>query len=158
MQKIIENPVGEEIKQAILPDHHAKEFRLTEHKGGFVLFSFHPLAWTKVCTDQMLSLEENYDEFLKLDCLPLGVSVDPVPCKHAWAEHLKLKKLLLLSDFWPHGKFSKKLRLFDDEKGFSQRANVIVGEKRRILFYKIYPIKEVPDVKELLGVLKELNR
>jgi len=47
----------------------------------------------------MLSLEENYNKFLELNTIPVGISVDPVPSKKAWAENLNLKNLKILSDF-----------------------------------------------------------
>jgi peroxiredoxin len=84
----------------------------------------------------------------------LGVSVDSVPCKTAWAEKLKIKKTRLLCDFWPHGKLAKSLGLFRESNGFSERANVIIDEKGRVLHVKVYPIRELPDLEEILTLLK----
>lgn len=55
----------------------------------------------------MQSLEEHLARFDELKTLPLGISVDSVPCKHAWAKELGVKKLRLLSDFWPHGQVAR---------------------------------------------------
>ena len=41
-----------------LKDHHNRDFRLSEFTGRRVLLSFHPLAWTPVCADQMRSPRE----------------------------------------------------------------------------------------------------
>jgi len=49
-----------------LKDQHGQTFSLADMKGKKVLLSFHPLAWTPVCRDQMLSLEKNFDRFSKL--------------------------------------------------------------------------------------------
>ena len=43
--------------------------------------------------------------------------------------------------------------LFRDQDGFSERANVIVGEKQKIVFVKVYPIHSVPDIQEILTFL-----
>jgi len=123
--------------------------------GKKLLLSFHPLAWTEVCAKQMQSLEANYEAFQLLTTVPYGVSVDAVPCKKAWAKSLGIEKVDLLADFWPHGGLAQKLGLFIDKFGFSERANVILDEQRKALFVKVYPIKELPDIKEVLDFLRK---
>lgn len=123
--------------------------------GKKILLSFHPLAWTEVCAKQMQSLEANFETFQSLNTLPLGVSVDSVPCKKAWAKSLGLEKVNLLADFWPHGGVAAKLGLFIDKLGFSERANVILDAERKTIFVKVYPIKELPDINELLDFLRK---
>jgi peroxiredoxin len=39
-------------------------------------------------------------------------------------------------------------------EGFSERANVIVNETGKIIFVKVYPIRELPDIGEILSVLE----
>lgn len=102
----------------------------------------------------MKALEQRYEEFEKLNAIPLGLSVDPVPSKKAWANSLGLKKLRILSDFWPHGEVAKLYGIFREKDGFSERANVIVDEEGKIIFFKVYPIRELPDLDEVLNFLK----
>ena len=45
--------VGDSAPDFILKDNHDKEIRLSDYRGKKVLLSWHPLAWTSVCTDQM---------------------------------------------------------------------------------------------------------
>ena len=123
--------------------------------GKKLLLSFHPLAWTEVCARQMQSLEANYEAFQLLNTVPLGFSVDTVPCKNAWAKSLGIEKVDLLADFWPHGGLAAKLGLFIDKLGVSERANVILDEQRKAVFVKVYPIKELPDIKEILDFLRK---
>jgi peroxiredoxin len=59
MKKLIEQ--GERGKAFFLKDHRDKEVRLSDFKGKRVLLSFHPLAWTGVCAEQMKALEANQD-------------------------------------------------------------------------------------------------
>ena len=120
-----------------------------------LLLSFHPLAWTGVCAKQMQSLEDNYEAFQLLNTVPLGFSVDAAPCKKAWAKSLSIEKVDLLADFWPHGGLAAKLGLFIDKFGFSERANVILDEQRKVVFVKVYPIKELPDIREVLDFLRK---
>ncbi len=123
--------------------------------GKKILLSFHPLAWTEVCAKQMQSLEVNFETFQSLNTMPLGFSVDSVPCKKAWAKSLGIEKVDLLADFWPHGGVAAKLGLFIDKLGFSERANVILDAERKAIFVKVYPIKELPDINELLNFLQK---
>lgn len=123
--------------------------------GKKVLLSFHPLAWTEVCAKQMQSLEANFETFQSLGTVPLGFSVDSVPSKKAWAKSLGIEKVDLLADFWPHGGIAAKLCIFIDKFGFSERANIILDEQRNVIFVKVYPIRELPDINEILGFLKQ---
>jgi peroxiredoxin len=124
-------------------------------EGKRILMSFHPLAWTEICAKQMQSLEANFETFKALNTIPLGFSVDAVPCKKAWAKSLGIEKVDLLADFWPHGEIAAKLGLFIDKFGFSERANVILNEQRKAIFVKVYPIKELPDIHQVLDFLKQ---
>lgn len=146
---------GKKIPDFTLRDQHNKEVRLSDLKGRKVLLSFHPLAWTSVCAQQMQSLEANVKRFEELNTIALGVSVDTIPSKHAWAKQLNITKTSLLSDFWPHGAVAQKLGLFREHEGFSERANIIVDEEQKIVFTKIYEIPELPDIEEIVHILKK---
>jgi alkyl hydroperoxide reductase subunit AhpC len=84
----------------------------------------------------------------------LGFSIDTVPSKKAWAQSLGIEKTSLVSDFWPHGGYSKELGIFRDDDGFTERANIIIDEKGFAKWIKIYPIPQLPDIKEVLEALK----
>lgn len=128
---------------------------LEDFRGKKVLISWHPIAWTSVCTDQMRALETNWSRFEALNTVPLGVSVDPAPAKKAWAAALCLKKLPLLSDFWPHGKVAQDYGIFHEEYGMSERANIIIDEQGVVRWVKVYPMPQLPDIEE---VFKELSK
>ncbi|MDR3601076.1 MAG: redoxin domain-containing protein [Desulfosporosinus sp.] len=137
-----------------LKDNRGNMVSLDDYKGKKVLLSWHPLAWTSVCAEQMKSLETNYARFEALGTVPLGLSIDPVPSKNAWAKELKLANLKLPSDFWPHGEVAQAYGLFRELEGFSERANVLVDENGIIIWMKIYDIHQLPDVEEVILHLK----
>jgi peroxiredoxin len=139
-----------------LKDQNGEKITISNFKDKKILLSFHPLAWTSICSEQMKDLDKNYDEFLKNNTIPFGISVDPVPSKKAWAEHLNLKNLKILSDFWPHGEISKLYGVFREKDGFSERANILIDEKREIVFIKIYEMSKLPDLKEIFDFIKNL--
>jgi peroxiredoxin len=146
--------IGDVAPDFTLKDQHNEDFALADQKGKRVLLSFHPLAFTPVCAKQMKFLEENFEKFEELNTVPIGVSVDSQFAKHGWAKALKVKNLRMIADFWPHGGYAKELGIFLEDKGFSQRANIILDEDGKVIFIKIYPIKEVPDVNEIIEFLE----
>ncbi len=155
MNKTIGLTIGGRAPEFALKDQDGKEVRLSEFKGKKVLLSFHPLAWTKVCAEQMKSLEQNGETFKGLDAVALGLSVDTVPSKNAWAKELGISRTRLLSDFWPHGGVAKAFGIFRDQNGFSERANIIIDENQKIAFVKVYEIPQLPDIQEIIHFLKK---
>ena len=148
---------GEIMERFSLKDQDNVAWDSSSARGKRLLLSFHPLAWTPACAEQMIELEKNMQVLDELDTVPVGISVDPVPSKSAWAGDLKLARLRLLSDFWPHGKMAKDLGLFREKDGFSERANVLVNEQGIVVFVKTYPIGQVPDLQEVLDFIRGLH-
>jgi len=151
MKKLIQQ--GEKAKPFLLKDNRDKDVRLSDFKGKKVLLSFHPLAWTSVCAQQMQALETHKEKFDLVNTVALGFSVDTVPSKNAWAKSLGIEHTPLLCDFWPHGRIAKAFGLFRPANGFSERANIILDEKHWVLFVKVYPIAQLPDLEEIFKVL-----
>jgi peroxiredoxin len=149
--------IGKKAKNFLLKDQNGKEIKLSQFEGKRVLLSFHPLAWTSVCAKQMKSLEKNKKILDSLNTVALGINVDPVPSKHAWAKSLGIKNTSLLSDFWPHGEVAKLYGIFREKNGFSERANIIVDKNQKIVFFKVYEISQLPDMKEIISFLKKLK-
>jgi len=148
--------VGDKAKEFSLSDQNGNEFKLSDFKGKRVLLSFHPLAWTSVCSEQMKSLERTQGTFNSLNTIAVGLSVDTVPSKKAWAASLSIKITRLLSDFWPHGKIAKSYGIFRKEDGISQRVNIIINENQKIVFFKIYKPGQLPDIKEIVDELRKM--
>ncbi|MFW5737142.1 MAG: redoxin domain-containing protein [Halanaerobium sp.] len=146
---------GEKIPEFKLRDQNEEEVSLDQFEGKNVLLSFHPLAWTSVCRDQMQALETNYEEFEKNNTVPLGISVDPVPSKKAWSKNIGLDNLRILSDFWPHGEFADKLGIFIKEKGISGRVNILVSDQGEVLWAREYDIPQLPDIDEVLAAVAD---
>ena len=145
---------GEKFEDFVLKNQDGQEINTQGLEDKKILLSFHPLAWTGICTKQMKALDDNYDSFEKLNTIPLGLSIDTTASKKAWAESMEIKELDLLADFWPHGEIASKLGIFIEKFGFSERANIILDEDRRVVFVKVYPIKELPDIKEVIKFLE----
>lgn len=149
--------IGKPAPNFSLEDNYGQFINLSDYKGKNVLLSWHPLAWTPICTDQMRSLENSWNKFQDLNTIPFGISVDAQPSKKIWAESLILKHLRLLSDFWPHGKVTYDYGMFLEKEGTSKRANVIIDENGIIRWVKIYQSEQLPDINEIIQTLSSMQ-
>lgn len=148
--------VGEKAPEFVLKDQHKREHRLSEYKGRRVLLAFHPLAWTPVCGEEIRNLENLHETFDELNTVVFSISVDSPPAKLAWAETMGVQRLSMLSDFWPHGEYTRKFGLLREVSGFAERANVIIDEDGKVAWLKVYEVPENPDVGEVLDFLREM--
>ena len=151
MEDIIK--VGEKAPNFTLKDQGGADVTLSDLHGQKVLLSWHPLAWTSVCTDQMRDLERNYKRFEEKGVVVLGMSVDPAPSKSAWAKILLLNNIKILADFYPLGKVAKAYGIFSEEYGASKRANILIDENGIVSWVKKYEIRMLPDVEEVIAHL-----
>ena len=106
----------------------------------FILFS-HPADFTPVCTTEFYAFQKRYDEFKKLNCELIGLSVDQVFSHIKWEEWIKenLKLEIKFPIIADTGKVANTLGLIHPGKGSSTvRAVFIVDPKgiiRAILYY-----------------------
>jgi peroxiredoxin len=143
--------VGDVAPDFTLEDHNGKEVKLSGYLGKRVVLGFHPLAWTPVCAQQMKDLEASAPAFQELGTVAFGLSIDSSSSKHAWVESLGITKTPLLADFWPHGGVASSYGIFREADGFSERAVFVIDPQGKVQFKKIYPIKQVPDIKEIIA-------
>jgi len=155
-EKKMENVIalGASAPNFVLDDQFGEEASLSGLKGKKVLLSFHPLAWTGICTQQMKNLDDLYAEFEGLNVVPFGLSVDASPAKKAWGDSMGLKNLRLLADFWPHGGAAESLGIFRNKDGISERANILIDEDGKVIWVKVYEIATLPEFDEILKFLK----
>jgi alkyl hydroperoxide reductase subunit AhpC len=102
----------------------------------------------------MRSLEANWERFAAYNTVPLGLSVDPAASKTAWSAVLSIKNVKLPSDFWPHGKTAADYGIFKEDLGISERANILIDENGKVIWVKVYPIKQLPDIEEVFAVIE----
>ena len=147
--------IGSKAPDFALKDQNKKIAKLVSFKGKKVLLSFRPLAWTPVCHDQMKSLEEYHKRFEELNTVAFGIGVDSSPSNKAWAESMKITKTRILADFWPHGEVAMAYGVFREKDGFSERANIVIDENQKVIFARIYPIDDLPDIGEIIKFLSK---
>ena len=104
----------------------------------------------------MSSYQADWSRFETLDAHVLGVSVDSVPCKTAWADSLGGVSFDLLADFHPHGAVAEQYGVLLDG-GISARAVFIVDRQGQIAWAKVYDIPSQPDNAEIFEALERLR-
>ncbi len=102
----------------------------------------------------MVSLEEHFDKFVELNTIALGIGVDSTPSNKAWAKSLNIERTPLLADFWPQGEVARLYGVFRDKDGFSERANILIDENQAVVFTRLYPISQLPDIEEIIKLLE----
>ncbi len=102
----------------------------------------------------MVSLEEHFDKFVELNTIALGIGVDSTPSNKAWAKSLNIERTALLADFWPQGEVARLYGVFRDKDGFSERANILIDENQAVVFTRLYPISQLPDIEEIIKLLE----
>lgn len=126
----------------------------------FVLFS-HPGDFTPVCTTEFVGFQHRYDQFRKLNCELIGLSVDQVFSHIKWAEWIKDNlnteiEFPIIAD--EQGISAKKLGIIHPGKGTNTvRAVFIVDPKgviRAILFYPQELGRNLDEVVRMVRGLK----
>jgi peroxiredoxin Q/BCP len=80
-----------------LPDANAQDWRLSEQRGKVVVLLFYPGDETPICTRQMCSVRDRWDDYVATGAEVVGISSDSVESHQKFAEHHRLP-LRLLSD------------------------------------------------------------
>ena len=64
-------------------DFH-ENFKLSDHRGKYVLLFFYPLDFTFVCPTELHAFQEKLENFKKLNCEVVGTSIDSQFSHLAW--------------------------------------------------------------------------
>ncbi len=139
-----------------LVDQNKNTVKLSDYRGKKnVMLTFHPLAFTGVCQAQMSSYEADKSQFDRYDTVVLGISVDSQPAHAAWAKEMGTT-FPLLADFYPHGAVAQKYGIFIDERGFAERAVIIVDKQSIVRYIDVHQTLEQPDNEAAFEVLRKL--
>ncbi|MDD5363330.1 MAG: redoxin domain-containing protein [Ignavibacteria bacterium] len=139
-----------------------KEIALSDYKGKNVVVLFYPLSFTGVCTTEMCTISEGFEQYSALNASVVGISVDSIFSQEAWAKANKIT-IPLLSDFnsevstkygtrYPDGGFVLGLN------GVSKRAAFVIGKDGKIAYAEVLEdAGKMPDFDKIKEVLKTLN-
>ena len=129
-------------------------------KGSwFVLFS-HPADYTPVCTTEFYGFQKLYDDFEKLNCKLIGMSVDQIFSHIKWIQWIKenLDIEIKFPVIAANDQIAMKLGMLHPGKGTNTVRAVFVGDpegKVRLILY--YPQEIGRNMSEVLRAVKALQ-
>jgi peroxiredoxin len=102
------------------------DFTREDLLGHTTVLVFYPFAFSPVCTDQLQVYEEALDDLKAQGATVYGVSTDAHWSQAAFRKELGVS-IEQLSDFEPKGATARKLGVYFEPGGMTNRALVIVG-------------------------------
>ena len=125
----------------------------------FVLFS-HPADFTPVCTTEFYGFQKKYDEFEKLNCKLIGMSVDQVFSHIKWVDWIgeNLDLEIKFPVIAANDQIAMKLGMLHPGKGTNTVRAVFIGDpagKVRLVLY--YPQEIGRNMDEILRAVKALQ-
>jgi peroxiredoxin len=102
------------------------DFTREDLLGHTTVLVFYPFAFSPVCTDQLHVYEEALDDLKAQGATVYGVSTDAHWSQAAFRKELGVS-IEQLSDFEPKGATARKLGVYFEPGGMTNRALVIVG-------------------------------
>ena len=109
-----------------LRDQDGDKVSLESLKGQTTVLVFYPLDFSPVCTDQLNVYQEVLGELEAAGARLYGVSVDSTYSHKAFQEKLGIT-IPLLADFHPKGEVARRFGVYQEERGVSARALVMIG-------------------------------
>jgi peroxiredoxin Q/BCP len=97
MSKHDDPKVGAPAPDFTLKDGNGSEWRLSANRGKVVVLLFYPGDETPICTRQMCSVRDRWEDYSTTGAEVVGISTDSVESHRKFAEHHELP-LRLLSD------------------------------------------------------------
>jgi len=153
--------IGEEFPKMEVQTTHGRKKLPDEFKGKwFVLFS-HPADFTPVCTTEFVAFQSRFEEFKKLGCELIGLSIDQVFSHIKWVEWIKENldveiKFPVIAD--DTGRVAKMLGLIHPNKGTNTVRAVFAVDPQGIIRAMLYYPQELGrNMDEILRMVRGLQ-
>jgi len=154
--------IGEKFPQLEVRTTKGKLKLPDDYKGRwFILFS-HPADFTPVCTTEFVAFQKRYEEFQKLQCDLIGLSIDKVFTHLKWEEWIKENigveiQFPIIAD--NTGEISARLGMRHKQARGTQtvRAVFIVDPQGIIRAILYYPMELGRNMDEILRMVKRLQ-
>ena len=135
--------VGDAAPDFSLKGTNKTEFKLSDARGKNVVLNFFPAAFSPVCSNQMVSIQDEKAKFGD-DTLVYGVSVDNTWTLEAFKKDRGID-FELLSDFFPHGEVAQKYGILYPN-GATHRAVIGIDREGIIRYIDDHAPLEVPEL------------
>jgi peroxiredoxin Q/BCP len=144
--------VGAQAPDFTLKGGDGNDWRLSDRRGRVVVLLFYPGDETPVCTKQMCSVRDRWEDYEAAGAEVVGISTDSVESHRAFAEHHSLP-LRLLSD--PDSRVAKLYGAKSWLPGRAARAVVVIDAGSRVRHNKVQPVSLFrPKDDEVLAAIR----
>jgi peroxiredoxin Q/BCP len=124
--------VGEAAPDFELKDNEGRTWRLSDHRGRVVALVFYPRDETPVCTKQMCSMRDRWEDYETTGAEVAAISVGSVDSHKKFASHHNLPQRLLADERGDVTRAFNVSSLF----GGSQRAVIVIDPEGIIRYRK----------------------
>ncbi|MCS7130603.1 MAG: peroxiredoxin [Archaeoglobaceae archaeon] len=153
--------LGEKFPEVVVKTTHGEMKLPDQYKGKwFVLFA-HPADFTPVCTTEFVAFQRRYDQFRKMNCELIGLSIDQTFSHIKWVEWIKEKlgvniEFPIIAD--DVGEVSKLLGLIHTAKGTNTVRAVFIVDPNGVVRLIIYYPQEIGrNIDEIVRALRALQ-
>ena len=132
-----------------------------DYRGKWVVLFSHPADFTPVCTTEFVAFQKRYQEFKKLNCELIGLSIDQVFSHLKWKEWIREKlgveiEFPIIAD--DQGRIARLLGMIHPSKGTNTVRAVFIVDPKGILRAMIYYPQELGrNMDEILRAVKALQ-
>ena len=133
-----------------------------DYGGKWVVLFSHPADFTPVCTTEFVAFQKRYQEFKKLGCELIGLSIDQVFSHIKWVEWIKEKlgveiEFPVIAD--NTGKIGASFGMLHPEAAESQtvRAVFVIDPKGIVRAIIYYPLNVGRNMDEILRLVRALQ-
>ncbi len=148
--------VGRQAPDFTLRDESGAEWRLSDQRGRVVVLLFYPRDETPVCTRQLCSVRDRWEDYRRSGAEVVGISTDSVESHRRFSESRKLP-VRLLSD--PGGEVIRAYGASSWLPGRAARAVVVIDAEGRVRHNKVQPLSLFrPKDDEVLAAIRAARR
>jgi glutaredoxin-dependent peroxiredoxin len=147
--------IGEIAPDFSLKDTEGNEVTLSSYKGNPVVVLFFPLAFTGVCTKELCSVRDNFEEYNSMHTKVLAISVDSFFTLQQFKNQQNLN-FPLLSDFNKEtaAAYGAIYDEFFGMRGVAKRSAFVIDAEGKIAYAEVLEkASDLPNFDEIKRVL-----
>jgi peroxiredoxin Q/BCP len=129
--------VGDSAPDFTLNDSDNRSWRLSDQRGKVVVLLFYPGDETPICTKQMCSVRDRWEDYAATGAEVVGLSTDSVESHKKFAEHHELP-LRLLSD--ANGEVAKLYGAQSLIPGKVARSVFVIDAEGKLTYRDVRPL------------------
>ena len=145
--------IGDAAPNFSLKDGHGDEWNLSEQRGKTVVLLFYPGDDTPVCTKQLCSVRDNWEQYQATGAEVVGISTDSVKSHKDFSDKYNLTLRLLADE---KGEVN---HLYDAKSwlpGRSARAVVVIDKDGKVAYHKVQSLSLFrPKDDEILEAIRQ---